>query len=158
MANGVFNIAKGKVNEYVARVDANDPANSALILVLLKVAAAEATLKDQDTLAAILAGGSTEADFTGYVRKTITDADLVTPTPDDGADTQSADITADPVWTAAGGASNNTLVRMLVCYDSDTTAGTDANIVPLCYYDFATTTNGGDLTAQLAAAGFFTAG
>jgi len=37
MGNIVFNIAKGKVNEYVARVDGNDPANSALVLVLLKL-------------------------------------------------------------------------------------------------------------------------
>lgn len=158
MADGVFNIAKGKVNEYVARVDGNDPANSALILVLLKVAAAEATLKDHDTLAAILAGGSTECDFTNYARKTITDAGLAAPTPDDALDTQSSDITTDPVWTAAGGTLDNSIVRLLICYDGDTTAGTDANIVPLCYYDFVKTTNGGDLTAQLAAAGFFTAG
>ena len=158
MADGVFNIAKGKVNEYVARVDGNDPANSALIVVLLKVAAAEATLKDQDTLAAILAGGSTECDFTNYARKTITDTGLAAPAPDDGADTQSSDITTDPVWTAAGGTLDNSIVRLLICYDGDTTAGTDANIVPLTYHDFVKTTNGGDLTAQLAAAGFFTAG
>ena len=61
MANTVFNIAKGKVNVYTERVVNNDPANSALVVVLLKVAASDATLKDQDTLAAVLAGGSTEA-------------------------------------------------------------------------------------------------
>ncbi len=157
MGNIVFNIAKGKVNEYVARVDGNDPANSALVLVLLKTVEADATLQDYDTLAAILAGSNVEADATGYVRKTVSDTGVTAPTPDDGTNTQSADITTDPVWASIGGASNNNLVKLLVCYDPDTTGGTDANIVPLTAHDFAVTTNGGDITAQLAAAGFFTA-
>jgi hypothetical protein len=150
-------VAKGKVAEYAARVDGNDPANSALIIVLLKVAATDATNKDFATLAAVLAGGNTECDATNYARKTITDTGLVAPAPDNGTDTQSADITTDPVWTALGGATNNNLVKLLVCYDSDTTAGTDANIIPLTAHDFVVSTNGGDITAQLAAAGFFTA-
>ena len=157
MANGVFNIAKGKVNEYVSRVDANDPANCALVVVLLKVTSSDATLKDFATLAAVLAGGNTECDFTNYARKVIDDTLLVAPTPDNTGDTQSADITTDPVWASAGGATNNSVVRMLVCYDPDTTSGTDASIVPLTFHDVSLTTNGGNLTAQLAAAGFYTA-
>lgn len=156
MANGVFNISKGKVNEYMARVDGNDPANSAIIVVLLKVVEADATLRDYDTLAAILAGSNTEADFTNYARKTITDASITAPTPDDTNDLQAADI-PDQTWTSAGGATNNTLVKLIICYDSDTTGGADSAIVPLTYHDFAITTNGSDLTAQIAAAGFFSA-
>ena len=157
MAAGVFNIAKGKINEYVARVDGNDPANSALIVVLLKVTEVAATLQDYDTLAALLSGSNTECDFTNYARKTITDTGVVAPTPDDTGNAQSADITVDPVWTAAGGASNNNIVKLLICYDGDTAGGTDANIVPLTYHDFVVSTNGGDITAALDAAGFFTA-
>jgi len=156
MADGVFNISKGKVNEFVARVDGNDPAPSALVVVLLKVVESDALLRDYDTLAAILAGANTEADFTNYARKVITDTGLTAPVPDDTGDAQSADF-PDPVWTAAGGATNNNLVKAIVCYDADTGAGTDANLVPLTFHNFVITTNGGDLTAQLAAAGFFTA-
>lgn len=156
MADVVFNIAKGRVNELQERVNDDDPANSALIVVLLKVASADATLMDFDTLAAVLAGGSTEADFTNYVRKTLTDANVVATATDDTNDRREADI-PDQTWTAAGGASNNSLVKLLICYDADTGAGTDANIVPLTAHDFVITTNGSDIVAQIAAAGYFRA-
>lgn len=154
MGNGVFNIAKGKVNEYHDRVDGNDPANSALIVVILKVAEADATMKDYDTLAAILAGSNTEADFTNYARKTLTDSDITASTVDDSGDTRNADL-ADITWNSAGGASNNTTAKLLICYDSDTTGGTDANIIPLTYHDFVATTDGTNLVAQIAAAGYY---
>ena len=157
MADGVFNIAKGKVNEYMARIDGNDPANSALIIVLLQVTSeADATLEDYDDLAALLAGSNTEATFTNYARKTLTDTDITAPTPDDTNNWQAADF-ADQTWTSAGGASNNTLDKFLVCYDPDTTAGTDSNIIPLTHHDFSTTTNGNDLTAVVNASGFYRA-
>ncbi len=157
MAAGVFNIAKGRVNEYLNRVDSDDPTNSALIVVLLKVTEAGGTLQDYDTLAALLAGSNTECDFTNYARKTIIQTGVAMAAPDDTANTLSSDITTDPVWTAAGGASNNNIVKLLICYDSDTTGGTDTNIIPLTYHDFVVSTNGGDITAAIDAAGFFTA-
>ena len=156
MADLVFNIAKGSVAAYHNRVNDNDPANSALVVVLLKTAAADSTLRDQDTLAAILAGGSTEADFTNYARKTLTDSDISAATVDDANDRVDADI-PDQTWTSAGGASNNTLAKLLMCYDSDTTAGTDSNIIPLTAHDFVVSTNGGDITAQIATSGYFRA-
>lgn len=157
MADFQFNVAKGKTNEYVSRVAANDPANSALVIVLLKAAEADATLEDYDDLATLLAaGGNTEADFTNYARKVLTDAVISAPTPDDTNNNQSADF-PDQTWTAAGGTTDNTLVKLLVCYDNDSTGGTDSNIIPLTSHDFATTTNGADLTAIVPAAGFFTA-
>ncbi|MFQ5776333.1 MAG: hypothetical protein ACE5GS_17580 [Kiloniellaceae bacterium] len=152
-----MNIAKGRVNELHDRVDGNDPAASALIVVLLKAAEVDATLEDYDDLGALLgAAGNTEADFTNYARKTLTDVDIVASVVDDVNNRREADI-PDQTWTAAGGAVNNTLKKLLICYDADTGVGTDANIVPLCHYDFAITTNGGDLTAQVAAAGYFRA-
>jgi hypothetical protein len=44
-----------------------------------------------------------------------------------------------------------------VCYDSDTAAGTDANIVPLTQHDFVLVPDGSDITASIAAAGFYRA-
>lgn len=150
MADGVFNIAKGKVKHYAELGAASD----ALVVVLLKAAEADTTLADYDDLGALLAAvGNTEADFTNYARKSLTAA---TVTVDDVNDRLDIDI-ADQTWTTAGGAANNTLVKLVVCYDGDTAAGTDANIIPLTHHDFSVTTDGSDLTAQFAAAGFFRA-
>jgi hypothetical protein len=158
MGNIVFNRAKGRVAEYHFRVNNNDPANSALIIVLLKATGleADATLADHDDLAALLAAANDEADFTNYARKTLTDADIADPTVDDTNNWVDADI-ADQTWMAAGGATNNTLGALLVCYDPDTTAGTDSTIIPLTAHTFSVTTDGSDLTAQIAAAGYFRA-
>ena len=155
MANGVFNIAKGKVNAYTERVATNDPANSGLVVVLLKASETDATLEDYDTLAALLTG-NTEADFTNYARKVLTDADLTAPTPDDSANNQSSDMD-DQTWTSAGGTTDNTLTKMIVCYDPDTTGGDDTALIPLTHHDFAATTDGNNLNANIAAAGFYTA-
>lgn len=156
MADQVFNIALGRVVELYNRVDTNDPANSALIIVILATAGIEtdAVLKDKDDLAAVLAGTTNEVTNTNYARKTLTDADLVAFAPDDANDRTDLDI-ADQTWTAvaAGDGWND----LLVCYDNDTGAGTDANIVPLTQHDFVVTPDGSDITAQIAAAGFFRA-
>lgn len=156
MADFVFNIAKGRINELHNQINANNPSNSALVVVLLKVAESDAGLQDRDDLAAILANGSTEADFTNYARKVIDDAQINDSVVDDTNNRREADI-PDPVWNAAGGVVNNNLVKLLICYDGDTTSGNDSNIVPLTAHDFVITTNGSDLVGQIAAAGYFRA-
>ena len=143
MPNIVFNIAKGRVVEYYNRVKSNDPANSALILVPLETSGLEsdATLIDVDTLAALLAGATNEQTTMG--RKTLTDAELAAlPSPDDTNDRY--DISLPSVtWTSASG---NAISKIAVCYDSDTTGGTDSNIIPLTMFDFAVTPSGTDVT------------
>lgn len=153
MADGVFNIAKGRVNQYQSNVANNAPANSALIVVLLQTAETDATLEDYDDLAALLAAANTEADFTNYIRKVLTDADLVDPTPDDTNNWQASDM-PDQTWTLAGGATNNDLVKWLVCYDPDSTAGIDSEIIPLTFQDFVATTDGNDLIGQINSNGY----
>lgn len=157
MSDQPFNIAKGRAVEFYNRVESNDPANSAFILVLLKVAEPDATLIDYDDLGSLLAGSNTEADFTNYARKTLTDTELASfPSPSD-ADNQYLIDMPDQTWASAGGATNNTLTKLLVCYDSDTTGGTDSNIVPVAHFDFSVTTDGTDLNAVINAAGFYRA-
>ena len=158
MADQPFNIAKGRVVEFYNRVESNDPANSAFIIVLLKVSEADATLIDYDDLSTLLgAAGNTEADFTNYARKVLTDAELDTlPAPDDTNNRYDIDM-PDRVYTSAGGASNNNLVKAIICFDSDTTGGTDANIIPCAHYDFVATTDGSNLTLEVNAAGFYRA-
>jgi hypothetical protein len=155
MADVVFNIAKGRITELYSRVDSNDPANSALVIVALKTVAADATLVDQADLSAVLAGGSTEATNTGYARKVLTDSDLAAWSADNANDR--VDITIpNQTWTAVQ-ATGGAWVKLLVCYDNDTTGGTDSNIVPLTAHDFAVTPDGSDITASITAPGFFRA-
>jgi len=151
MANQVFNISKGRAAYYSTLPAASD----ALIVLLLTTTGIEAddTLNNYDDLAALLAAANTEADFTNYARKSITS---VTVTVDDTNNWVDADF-ADQTWTSAGGATNNTLAKLLICYDPDTGAGTDSTVIPLTHHDFSVTTDGSDLVAQLAAAGFYRA-
>lgn len=156
MANLVFNIALGRVAELYNRVDTNDPANSALVVMVLATSGieADATLRDLDTVAALVAGTTNEVTNSGYARKVLTDADIVAFAPDDANDRVDLDI-PDQTWTgvAAGDGWND----IVIAYDNDTTAGTDANIIPLTLHDFVLTPDGSDITAQIAAAGFYRA-
>ena len=148
MANFVFNQALGRVAALHDRVDGNDPANAALIVVAINTTATDATLKDLDTLAAIEADANTaEVTNSGYARKVLTDADITASTVDDTNDRVACDI-ADQTWT--GVAAGTAWTDLLICYDSDTTAGTDSNIIPLTCHDFAVSPNGGNITAQVA--------
>lgn len=146
MADFTFNNAKGKANYYAGLPGTND----ALIAVPLETTGleADATLKDYDTLSALLAGASNEQTTMG--RKTLAS---VAVTVDDTADTASADA-ADFTWTAATG---NAISKVVICYDPDTTASADANIIPLTAHDFVVTPDGSDVTAQVASGGFYSA-
>ena len=152
MANIVFNIAKGRIVEYYNRVKSNDPTNAALILVPIETSGleADATLIDVDTLTALIAGTTNEQTTMG--RKTLTDAELAAlPAPDDTNDRYDVSLPT-TTWTAASG---NAISKIAVCYDGDTAAGTDANIIPLTMFDFAQTPSGADI--QMTTGVFFRA-
>jgi len=156
MADFVFNIAKGRVVEFYNRVKSNDPANSALVLVVIDANGdADATMKDRDDLAALLAGTANEVTNSGYARKVLTDADLAAlPAPDDTNDRYDLDL-ADQTWSAV--AAGTAWTDVIVCYDPDTTGGTDSALIPLTCHDFPITPDGSDIIMQVAAAGFFRA-
>lgn len=152
MGDIVFNIAKGKVARYADLPDASD----SLILVLLKTAGleADATLQDYDTLAAILAATNDECDFTGYARRTLAS---ITVTPDDTNNRQDVDAADPSAYTNSGG-SSQAASKAIVCWDGDTGAGTDANIVPLVALDCVVTFDVGvPTTVSFNSAGFFRA-
>lgn len=153
MANFVFNIAKGKIAWYAGLTGG---ANDQLIAVLLKTSGLEtdATLKDHDNLNVLLAGTSDEATFTNYVRKTLTGVTVTVDDTNDRVDISSAGIT----WTSAGGADNTAVSKMVICYDPDTTGGTDADLVPLVALDAVFTPDGTDQAFTVTAPGFARAG
>jgi len=152
MADTIFNVAHGRQVELYNRVKSNDPTNSAFIVILLSASEADTTLREYDDVSALLgAAGNTEATFTNYARKTLTDSDLATlPAADDTNDKRVFTF-PDFVYTTAGGATNNTMTKCIIAYDSDTTGGTDANIEPIFAFDYTETTSGSDLTITTAA-------
>ena len=146
MADGVFNISKGAFVYYCGL-----PAASDAILVIPVLAAgleADDALNNHDTVLALFAAANDEATAGGWNRKTITS---VTVTVDDTANRVDVDI-ADQTWTAVAAANNTG--KLLMAYDPDTGTGTDSTVIPLTYHDFTVTTDGTDVVAQIAAAGF----
>jgi hypothetical protein len=145
MADLVFNVAKGAAAEKV-----RDGASNVGVL-LMRASESDALLRDRTDLANIFAqGANLEANFTNYARKTGLTATLTVDQANDRVDISIPNQT----WTAAGGASNNNLVRAIVFYQD---AAADASRVPLVALDFVATTDGTDLTIQFHANGFFRA-
>ena len=142
MADFMFNIAKGRAVEFFNRVDSNDGANAAIILVPLSASDTEANAQDADTLTAALATAMNEQTGGGWVRKTLTDTELSAIAVDDTNNRFPATLPS-VTWTGPTAGSDTT--GLLVCYDPDTTGGTDANIIPISHHDFAVTADGNDV-------------
>ena len=155
MAAKVANIALGKVGEYAARVNANDPANSVLVLIALRSTATIETLQDFDTLAAIIAEANTdEVTNSGYARIVLDQTAGITVTVDDSGNQNTVDF---PDQTFREVREGDRWAFLVLGYDSDSTSGTDANIVPCCIYDFVVTPNGGNIGVVVNASGAYVA-
>ena len=143
MANFVFNVGLGRIAEIVS-----DGAN--LGLLVLQAAGTDAAHKDVATVQALLGlAATTEATFTNYARK----APLagVAVTIDNATDSVRVDAT-DVVFTAAGGAVNNTTTDVVIYED---VGGADSTRRPLVQLDAVFTTDGNDVTLQFHADGFW---
>lgn len=142
--DGVFNNVKGEIKTLAALPAASD----ALVIVLIEATGLEAddTLNNYDDLQALLAAANNEQ--TNQTRKSVTAG--ITITVDDTNNRVDIDM-PDLVYTALGG---NGVGKLLVCYDNDTGAGTDANIRPMTYHSWDVTPDGSDVTAVIATAGF----
>lgn len=126
-----------------------------LLIVLLQSTSlpTDNTLKRTQFLSGVLStgtGAGLEATFTNYARKVIAAAGI-TITVNTTTDVVTLD-TADQVWSAAGGATNNTLGKLLLCY-KPTSTSLDTAIPILTAHDFTATTTGGNLTATIPAIG-----
>lgn len=156
MANQMINRGLGRGTEWAERVNGNDPTNAVISIMVLATSGIEsdAVLKDKDTFADVVSGTTNEVTNAGYARKVLDQAGGITITYDDTNDRVDVDC-PDQTWTgvAAGDGWND----IITGYDSDSTAGTDANILPWTMHDFVVTPDGSDITAQIAATGFFRA-
>jgi hypothetical protein len=145
MAAITFNATLGKSAYYAGLPAATD----SLVAVLLASSGlvSDATMRDYDDLAAILAGASDEATFTGYARQTLTNVSVTVDDTNDRVDIDCDDITFSPTSAQALG-------KLVVCYVPSSGAA-DSAILPLFADDFAVTTpTSGTITYQVASAGF----
>lgn len=156
-ADQIYNRSLGRGTEYVERVNGNDPTNAVILIDLLATTGIEtdAVLKDKDSFSDLVSGTTNFATGTGWARKTLDQAGGLTITYDDTNDRVDIDM-PDQTWTAVADASDD-VSRLVTGYDSDSTAGTDANVPPWTQHSFVIQPDGSDVTAQIAAAGFFRA-
>jgi hypothetical protein len=127
MSEMAFNVALGKIAHYASLPAAND----ALVLIPLEHSGLEtdAVLRDKDTFADVVSGATNEQTTIG--RKTLTG---VTVTVDDTNDRVSIGFAA-VSWTAPTG---NKVGAFVIGYVPDTTAPSDAAIIPLTKHDVGT--------------------
>lgn len=129
-----FNIAKGREIELYDRVLNSDPANAVLVLVLIASGSTNGIsgLPDFDTLAAVLAGGYDEITNGGYARIVLDNTDLAAWAPDDTNNRIDLGLGVNIFPAVAAG---DTIDIGLVCYDPDSTGGTDAAIIPITAHE-----------------------
>lgn len=155
MAQATCNVSKGRANELHLRAKNGDPANAAVVIVAIVSTDPIDSLKDADTLSALLALPATaEATNTGYARKTLSGVDLNALVLDDTGNTQKAGFAFDQQWNTV--LAGDDWTHLVFCYDSDTLAGTDADLVPMTVNDFAVVADGNNIV--LAAGDYFSAG
>lgn len=155
MAAFTFNIAKGRAVEFAHRINNNDPSNSVFVLVALKSSASHATLKDYDTLAAVLGDGDTdEITNSGYSRIVLDNTDSITVTVDDSGDLAVVDFPDQSFGSVDAG---DDIDYLLLGYDSDSTGGSDSAIVPVTLSDFDISPNGGEVGVTVDTDGAFVA-
>lgn len=142
----IFNAAKGRLARFAELPGPYD----AIVAVLLSTTDPEPTLQKYETLRELIqAPGSAEAGFIGYGRKIVTGVKVTT---DDVTNTVRVD--ADDVeWSPT---SASPIVKIVFCYDPDTTSGTEVDLIPLFADDFVMTTpTTGTIGYVVADGGFF---
>jgi len=149
MATGHFFSNRGKLRIIQGGWDSIGA--TAIRCALLKVqgAAADTAVEvaDLNTMNdLIVTSGCTECDFTNYVRKNLTRTNAAEDDTNDRVNMDASDI----VWTAAGGATNNTIVGAAF-YDATTdTNDTTRLLLSVDWFASSITTNGGDYTYAIA--------
>lgn len=156
MSSFTFDIANGREVEFHYRVNDSDPTNAALVLVVLDEDELEAdsVLRTYATLAALLATTNDEVTNGSYARKVLTDADIGPATPNTTTHKTTLSLTT-AVQTFATIAAGTSWRKLLLCYDPDTTGGTDAAIIPVTAHDLlinnaAVVPNGNDINVDFS--------
>jgi hypothetical protein len=152
----VFNIALGRVAELYNRIDTNDPAASTMIIAILATSGLEidSTLQDKVTMTDLVSGATDEVTNSGYARKVLTDSDILAFAPDNTNNRVDLDI-PDQTWTSVAAGSGWS--KLVTFYDPSSSGVTATVMIPMTLHDFVVVPDGSNITAQIAAAGFFRA-
>lgn len=155
MADQVFNIAKGRVTEFMNRVDTNDPSTSGFIMLALATSGLEsdAVLLDKDTIADLVSGTTNEVTNTNYARKILTDADVTFAAPDDTNNRSDQDI-PDQTFSLIG--AGDGWSKIVIAFKMDTGAA-DSTGIPCTMHDVSITPDGNDIAIVINTAGFYRA-
>ena len=152
-ADLVFNPALGRVTQLVDNVEQNSPAAAVLRMHAWVSTAADDDVNNQDDIAAVEAVALVaEATNTGYANISMDETDI-TITVNDSTNLVDIDLT-DQTFSSVSSGDNWTDIS--IAYDADGT-DTDTATLVLTWHDFVVTPNGGDITAQPAATGFYRA-
>lgn len=144
MGNILSNYIKGRFIEKALLPLGTD--NLVIDLLTTTALPSDATLKNCQFLSDVTAAGGVIAGFTNYSRKVLAAADItITVNTSSGVVTLD---TSDQVWSAAGGASNSTLGKLLVAY-RPTSGAADSACALVSAHDFTASTTGGNLTAGI---------
>lgn len=156
MADFIYDRSLGSIAELYNRVKGDSPANSAFVICALvdSPVDTDASLRVRQFLSGVLSVNTSEASNSNYARKVLTESDLVAFSFDTVNHRVDLDL-PDQTWTAV--AAGDDWGDVVISYDADTTSGTDANITPMCQFDFDVSPDGNDITLQFGADGFFRA-
>jgi hypothetical protein len=144
--NIVFNVAKGRLAYY--HDSARTQPNAGLVVVALRAAglASDEALMDRASLGDILSI-SPEVTNPGYSRKILSGSAVPLSTIDNANDRVAVDL-PDLLWTAVQ--AGDAWAKLLVCFDADTTTGTDFDIVPLTAHDISFTPDGSNILVVIS--------
>ena len=156
MADFVSDIARGRAGLYHDNVEQNVPTGCKLVIVAMVSTDTDTARTGAATLSALLALGSTaEATNSGYARIDLAAADISQTI---GATNSDSDIaiagSTNPVFSSILAGSNWT--HIAICY-SPGAASADTLVIPLTIQDFVVTPNGGDITLEINANGYYRA-
>jgi len=144
VGNILNNYSKGRFIQYATLPLGTD--NLTIDLLTTTALPTDATLKNCQFLSDVTTAGGVIAGFTNYARKVLAAVDI-TITVNTGTGVVTLD-TADQVWSAAGGATNQNIGKLLVSYRPASGSANTA-IALISAHDYVATTTGGNLTASI---------
>lgn len=151
LANVLNDFCKGRFVQLATLPIGTD----SLLVVLLQATSlpSDNTLKRTQFLSGVLStgtGAGIESTFTNYARLVYAAASI-TITVNTTTDVVTLDI-SDGLWNSAGGATNNSVAALLLCY-KPTSTSLDTAIPIISKHDFVASTTGGNLTASIPSIG-----
>lgn len=138
MSDFVFTVSLGREMEFWNRVNNSDPTNAVFRAMVLASTGLEAdsVLRAKTTFADLVSGTTNEVTNTDYTRITLDDTAIGAYVIDQTAKTITASLTSLLSWTTNGGPdAGDSWAKLVIGYDSDSTGGTDADIIPVTAHD-----------------------